>query len=216
MKFQFRVLAASSILLLFGCTQKLSDTSATAYQAIFGNSDIVLDKSSLEEIPYASSYFRINDGPQIFMVLALVDIDPRSGNKQLKWLSQDNAMIVTENGRIIKTLNLPDTNLVSFRSQLPLSNFDKDTTTSAFYDWQPNYQFNAQATITTSFTNTEYITSMLWSGTTDKWTETVTWDSETYQNIFWSAEGMVLKSKQWAIPGKLFIEQEVLRTYLEN
>ncbi len=40
---------------------------------------------------------QLNDGPQLFVVLAFAE------NGQQKWVTQDQAVIVTQNARIVKT-----------------------------------------------------------------------------------------------------------------
>ncbi len=59
-------------------------------------------------MPYASQYMQLNGGPQLFAVLAF------SENGQQKWVTQDGATIVTQHGRLVKTLlggdNLIDVN----------------------------------------------------------------------------------------------------------
>ena len=59
-------------------------------------------------MPYASQYMQLNGGPQLFVVLAF------SENGQQKWVTQDGATIVTQHGRLVKTLlsgdNLIDVN----------------------------------------------------------------------------------------------------------
>ena len=101
----------ASLLLLSACTQKFNDVNATLDEALFGAEDVALTSDKIAELPYASSFVRINDGAQLFMVLAFAEPNPATGIMQLKWLSSDKAMIVTENGRVVKTLGLAQANL---------------------------------------------------------------------------------------------------------
>lgn len=145
-----------------GCSTKFSSINDSIKFAAFGVDDVTLTKQQIEQIPYLSSYVTLNDKAQIFMVLAFIDINPVSNAKQYKWLSSDRAMIVTENGRIIKTVNMPSANLDNL---LPLKNFPSLTSNDkwqAQYDWQPGYQFGQLATILTRQVTTEYIESVLW------------------------------------------------------
>ncbi|MDA0119825.1 YjbF family lipoprotein [Vibrio sp. T11.5] len=202
---------------LTGCTQRFSDTNDTLKEAFWGFEDVILDKETIEKLPYASSYFKINDGPQIFMVLAFVEKNPQSGKTQHKWLSSDKAMIVTEEGRIVKTYNLPDANLSSKTSSENIAHFDNPQYSwTSVYDWQPDYQYNHQAKITTESVATLQLNSVLWSQKVNLWQEYISFEKldKTMQSTFWvDSNGNVLKSAQWVIPDQLFIEQEVLKPY---
>ncbi len=199
-----------------GCSTKFSSINDSIKFAAFGVDNVTLTKQQIEQIPYLSSYVTINDKAQIFMVLAFIDIHPTSGKKQYKWLSSDSAMIVTENGRIIKTINMPTANLYSV---LPLKNFPSltnDNQWQAQYDWQPEYQFGQRATISTRQVATEYIESVLWQENTSVWQENVQFDKsgKSMSNTFWvDRNGNVVKSSQWLIPDTLKIDMEILKPY---
>ena len=49
-------------------------------------------------MPYASQYMQLNGGPQLFVVLAFAE------DGQQKWVTQDQATLVTQHGRLVKTL----------------------------------------------------------------------------------------------------------------
>lgn len=210
---------ATWFMFLAGCTQRFSDTNETLKEAFWGFEDVNLKKETIEQIPYASSYFKINDGPQILMVLAFVEKNPQSGKTQHKWLSSDKAMIVTEEGRIVKTYNLPDANLSSKISSENIAHFDNPQYSwTSVYDWQPDYQYNHQAKITTESVATLQFNSVLWSQKVNLWQEYISFEKlgKTMQSTFWVDEnGMVLKSAQWVIPDQLFIEQEILKPFKE-
>ncbi|WP_236642822.1 YjbF family lipoprotein [Vibrio tubiashii] len=211
------VISTLTLILLLGCAQKTTDISDTLVEAFSGFDDVHLSKDALEKLPYASSYFRINGGPQIFMVLAFVEQNPVNKQTQLKWLSSDQAMIVTENGRVVKTLYLPDVNLAEIQQINSIRQFSQESYQwSAVYSWQPNYQFNYQATIATKRVGEEQLSSLLWNKTLTKWTEDLVFDQlkTNAQSLYWTDKnGQVFKSSQWLIPNKLLIEQEVLKPY---
>ena len=104
-------------LLLQACTQTQKGLEQTVMMAVSGPDDVVKTNQQIADLPYASLYARINAGPQIFVVLGYNE------NGQQKWITQDNAMLVTQHGRLVKTLGLTD-NLqqVSNLSQDPLAN----------------------------------------------------------------------------------------------
>ena len=91
-------------LFLAGCSQQFQDVNSTFDEAFFGSSDVELSKEYIQNLPYSSIYAEVNDQGKIFMVLAYVGENPQTGAEQLKWMSSDKAMIVTENGRIVQTL----------------------------------------------------------------------------------------------------------------
>lgn len=209
-------LLSLGLMTVSGCSTKFSSINDSIKFATFGVDDVTLTKRQIEQIPYLSSYVTINDKAQIFMVLAFIDINPVSAEKQYKWLSSDRAMIITENGRIIKTVNMPTANLDNI---LPLKNFPyltNDNQWQAQYDWQPGYQFGQLATISTRQVATEYIESVLWQENTSVWQENVKFDKsgKKMSNTFWvDRNGNIIKSSQWLIPDALKIDMEILKPY---
>jgi len=67
-----------------------------------GSDGVQLTDDDIQNMRYASQYMSINDGPQLFVVLAYDE------NGQQKWVTQDRATIVTQNGRVVKTVGLDD------------------------------------------------------------------------------------------------------------
>lgn len=213
----YALFIAAFITFSTGCTQRFADTNETLKEAFWGFEDVSLNKEAIEKIPYASSYFKINDGPQIFMVLAFVEKNPQSGKTQHKWLSSDKAMIVTEEGRVVRTYNLPEANLAGKISSKNIIHFTTPQYHwTSVYDWQPEYQYNHQAKVTTKSEATIQLNSVMWSQKVKVWQEYISFEKldETMQSTFWvDSNGNVLKSVQWVIPGQLFIEQEILKPF---
>ncbi|WP_273858890.1 YjbF family lipoprotein [Photobacterium sp. GSS17] len=222
--------------LLAGCSQKFSDVNDTVKLAILGESDIQKSSEDILALPYASMYAQIEDGPQAFMVLALAENEPLFSHTvqpsstlhtdqplRLKWLSSDKGMLATENGRLVKTLNLPFGNLLYSQSVSPdplMLGLHKASTPLQWQrkiDWQPGYHFGyklnshfqneGQATIEI---NGQPVTALHFS-------EHVSVDAlkVSYTNNFWidPNTGAVLKSKQKIAPGLPFIELTLLKPY---
>ncbi|WP_146074530.1 YjbF family lipoprotein, partial [Vibrio jasicida] len=126
-KTQAKLLIITSILLMAGCTQKFNDVSATIEEAYSNYIDVELTSDEIKQVPYASAYLRIGSQKQVFVVLAFAEEDKVTGAKQLKWVSADKSMIVTENGRIVKTIGLQENNLVALSGTYPEFN-DVNTT----------------------------------------------------------------------------------------
>lgn len=201
--------------MLSGCTQRFQDTNATIKEAFFGIDSVEMSTEQVANLPYASAYARINGEHRIFLVLAYAEQNPATGETQLKWMSSDKAMIVTENGRIIKTLSLPSANLVSLSATQTLPTPSAaNAPWQAQYDWQPNYSFGHQANVQSRFVKNEWLTSLLWSKETQLIEETVTFEAlgRTMSNQFWVDEqNNIVKSAQWVVPNKLHIELEILK-----
>jgi len=216
---------------LSGCSQKFNDVNDTINLALFGELDTKLAQDEIQDLPYASIYARIADGPQAFMVLALAEpkinlnkhTTPSQQSVQLKWMSSDKGMLVTENGRIVKTLNLPQGNLIETSSSqpdpitlglhLPLT----PTSWQRSIDWQPGYHYGY--TLRSEFTRQQ--NTIILSNDTPiealHFTETVTASSLDieYQNDFWlhPITGKVLKSRQKLAPNLPYVEITLLKPY---
>lgn len=89
-------------LLLQACTQTQQGLVDTAKLAVMGPDDVTVSDEQIESLPYASMYLRIDKGQRIFLVLGYDE------NGQQKWVTQDRAMLVTQKGRLVKTLGLSD------------------------------------------------------------------------------------------------------------
>ncbi|KHT52216.1 YjbF family lipoprotein [Vibrio sinaloensis] len=207
------------ILFLSGCSQRFQDVNSTLDEALFGFDDFTHDQAYVADLPYASMYVRINQGPQLFMVLAYAETNPVTGNTQLKWFSSDKAMITTENGRIVKTNRLPGANLVGLSSSTQLALPINETIAwQAEYDWQPGYHFAQRAQIESYPVGAGVTKSLLWEKQTRHIKEVVTFNhsQQVMENNYWIDEqGNVVKSHQQLIPHLLEVEFEVLKPYVE-
>lgn len=85
-------------LLLQACSGTTKGLGNALWDSVFGTPGVHLTDADIAEMPYASQYMQLDGGPQLFVVLAF------SENGQQKWVTQDQASIVTQHGRIVKTL----------------------------------------------------------------------------------------------------------------
>jgi hypothetical protein len=211
-------------LFLTACTQKSQDITSTLDEALFGFADINKSRQEINALPYASSHVIIDDGAQIFVVLALAEPSPSHPEQtQLKWLSADHAMLVTENGRLIKTLRLPTDNLMAVsdnKSVDPLRIAGKkpdNYSWSATYDWQPGYRYNYKANLTWKFIERKTIRSAAWEKETDYYQERVTVPALNAQftNHFWLDKDshQVVKSIQYLGPEMPTVEMTILKPF---
>ncbi|MDN2667511.1 regulator [Vibrio lentus] len=231
------ILLLFTALLLTACSQKAKDVNATFDEAFFGSSDVGLSKEYIQALPYSSIYAEVNDQGKIFMVLAYVGENPHTGAEQLKWMSSDKAMIVTENGRIVQTLLLPYENLSGLAFQ-PLNTFSSASSSSpdsssafdvsanpgaqkwqAVYDWQPNYRFGYKANITRTYAGNETVETPLASIDTKKFQEKINFPmlEQDITNEYWvDSKGKVVKTIQYLGPDMTRLELTVLKHYQSN
>ncbi|MGF1737320.1 YjbF family lipoprotein [Photobacterium satsumensis] len=227
------------LLALTGCSQKFNDVNDTVNLAFFGDKDIALSAKEINQLPYASMYARVDDGPQAFMVLAfaensttlgLTDLTGLSNSSslkpshtQLKWVSADKGMLITENGRIVKTLNLPSGNLVNSRSNYadPLALGLHLASTPPHWqhtiDWQPGYHFGYPVKSEFTFFADEHLDINDTIKLTKHYIEHVsipTLDIK-YDNHWWidPNNGAVIKSKQKLAPNLPYIELILLKPF---
>lgn len=205
-----------SVVLLTGCSQRISSVNETLKEAFWGIDDVELSAKQIADIPFASAYVRLNDGPKVFMVLAYAEKNPATGQTQLKWVSQDQAMIVTERGRIVKTLNLFQGNLVRRTGSTPA--WRHNIPWSARYDWSHNHQYGYLGNINLVYLGKQTVTTPLWSDELNHWQENVSFPQlkTTINNQYWvNKNEAVLKSVQYLGPDMARLEMDILKPYVE-
>lgn len=218
-----------------GCSQNFKDVNDTMSLAFLGEDDATLNATDINQLPYASLYARIEDGPQAFMVLALAEDKPSFSSKlndgstkieknlQLKWLSSDKGMLVTQAGRLMKTLNLPQGNLIAvesdFTDPLALGLHRSDTPTVWQYtlDWQPGYHYGYQALSQFNPQGKQVIIVNEQPVDVLYFVETVSVEklNISYQNEYWLSpnNGQVIKSRQKPAPSLPYIQLTILKPF---
>ena len=214
-----RLLVVLSVLsLTFGCTQKFNDVSATVQEAYGNYIDVELTPEEIEAVPYASAYLKIGDQKQVFVVLAFAEQNPLTGNTQLKWVSADKAMVVTENGHIVKTIGLQTTNLAGIYGDVPA--YSAPTVQySLSYDWADKYRYGLPAKVQRSRQGKETVITPISSTTTDVYTEVVTFASleKSVENQYWvNGKGEVVKTRQHLGPNMVPVELTILKRYSKS
>ena len=211
-------IAGFTAVITSGCTQKFNDVSATVKEAYSNYVDVELTAQEIEEIPYASAYLRIGSQKQVFVVLAFAEENPKSNQKQLKWVSADKAMVVTENGRIVKTIGLQAGNLAGIYN-LPKQNSWNEMDFNLSYDWENNYRYGFPADISRSFIKNETITTPLAKIPTSVYEEKITFPtlSQGITNTYWvNDKGNVVKTIQYLGPKMVPIEITILKEYSKS
>ncbi|USD62242.1 YjbF family lipoprotein [Vibrio sp. SCSIO 43140] len=164
----------------------------------------------IKELPYASAYLRINDGAQIFVVLAFAEPNPATGKTQYKWMSSDRAMFIFEDGRLVKTIGLYDNNLQGItHTQITNSSW------SVNYDWMPDYRYGYQGTLVRTEDTLEQVNTPIASYQTQNYTEQVRFDAidATITNQYWrdTKSNRVVKSINYVGPDMAKVEFTVLK-----
>ncbi|MGF1802141.1 YjbF family lipoprotein [Vibrio gigantis] len=223
----FKPLIVSLGLLLSGCSQQFQDLNATFHEAILGDADVSTTAEYIQDLPYASIYAEINDQGKIFMVLAFVGQNPATGAEQLKWMSSDKAMIVTENGRVVQTLLLPYENLSGLTvkpANALVPSFDMSVTPKAqewqaIYDWQPDYRFGYSANIVRTYLNEETVQTPIANIEARKFVEQISYPAlgQDIENQYWvNKKGQVVKTVQYLGPEMTRLELTLLKPYQAN
>ncbi|MCQ9084837.1 YjbF family lipoprotein [Vibrio harveyi] len=203
---------------IFGCTQKFNDVSATVQEAYGNYIDVELTPEEIEAVPYASAYLKIGDQKQVFIVLAFAEQNPLTGNTQLKWVSADKAMVVTENGHIVKTIGLQTTNLAGVYGNVPAYSAPS-VEYSLSYDWSDKYRYGFPTKVQRSHQGKESVITPISSTTTDVYTEVVTFTSleKTVENQYWvNGKGEVVKTRQHLGPNMVPVELTILKGYSKS
>ena len=204
--------------LTFGCTQKFNDVSATVQEAYGNYIDVELTPEEIEAVPYASAYLKIGSQKQVFVVLAFAELNPLTGQTQLKWVSADKAMVVTENGHIVKTIGLQTTNLAGIYGDVPAYSAPS-VQYSLSYDWADKYRYGFPAKVQRSRQGKETVITPISSTTTDVYTEVVTFTSleKTVENQYWvNGKGEVVKTRQHLGPNMGPVELTILKGYSKS
>lgn len=196
--------------------------------ALSGPTDISLPPEQVIDLPYASMYARVEGSAQAFLVLGFAELthsnaSSLSGTHRLKWLSANHEMLVTESGRLVKTINLLGGNLSASFSATPdplalgLLKADTPKTWERHIDWQPGYFSNV--TLKSQFEAKGVQTIMV----NDRPVETLLFIESVYaveldqhfENAFWlhPSSGRVIASKQVLAPGLASIDITVLKPF---
>ncbi len=224
------------LLSISGCSQN-SALWAQMFASTFQSpDDFFISNEKVNEIPYASIYVHLEGGANTILILgnASAPLNPaeNQSNYQLKWYSSDNEMIITESGRVIKTVNLSNKNLTSSYSKDPdpLSlnvlkpetpktwiryiNWREpaerpDLTPTLYSDYKLQSQFYIQGRQVININGNEISTIYV--------TEEVTAPqlSTSYTNQYWLSpdSGLVLASNQKIAPTMPYIELQLLKAF---
>ena len=199
-------------LLAQGCTQTQKSLGETVKLALLGPDDVQVTAEQVESLPYASMYLRVNDGQRIFVVLGFAE------NGQQKWITRDRTMIVTQHGRVVKTLGLTNSlHEVSNLEQDPLADPLRLTEGASWHrqlSWSQAGRFHA-ATAVSHFTRLqdEVLDLAGRKVACRVWQEEVVAGNKSWRNIFWidTTTGQVRQSRQTLDGDDFSVETTILK-----
>lgn len=215
-----RISTLAMMLLLAGCSQRISDISNTVQVATLGYKDVSMTKAQITALPYAAIQFKWGQGPRVLSVLAFAEGD------ELKWITNDKAMVVTQHGRLVRTVGFshdvtytaninkdPLPHLLGLWQQGNLQALRWGTE----HDWQPGYYSGYKALSRFEYHGKEQVTILHEPVTLVKFTEQVIYPklNVEQENVFWlSADtGEVIKSQQFIGPGLPAVEITLIKPY---
>ncbi|WPC74300.1 YjbF family lipoprotein [Vibrio porteresiae] len=222
LKTVIKVSSLALLILLSGCSENSQNVNATIYSTIIGPDETNISQEIVDNIPYASMYARLGDNPQALLVLGWVE-----ENKTpvvFKWISASNEMVVTESGRIVKTVNLVNGgNLVALRSSQPdpltLGVLRNSTPKQWQFtlSWMPGYHMNYEAKSTFIIGDLESVSLPNHTQNLIAVTEKVDIDklSVTYTNHYWidPITEQVVASQQYLYPGSSRIDLSIAKEF---
>ncbi len=148
------LLTIISTVFLSGCSQKSQVLKETLSTAFFPDKDAIISPEYLESMPYARMFVGHEGHAHALLVLGFAETNQSNHSSppsvKLKWFSNKQEMLITENGRLIKTVNLKSGDLTSSHALtsdplllgLHKANTPKDW--SRHVDWSPDNYFNVQ------------------------------------------------------------------------
>ncbi|MFT6267333.1 MAG: hypothetical protein ACJAVV_000130 [Alphaproteobacteria bacterium] len=178
--------------------------------------DVTLSNDEISQSTSDLIYVKNGDRSTVTMALGFIE------NGQYKWLSRDGVMLITENGRLVRTIGLEHNLLyVSNLSSDPLrttSPHDKERQWDRVIDTEYG-EYGVSLSSQTFIATNEVISVQTQQLVTNKYVESVHYQSQKHgehqwTNTFWfhQASGQLLKSSQ-----KLSSQSETLEiTYLSR
>lgn len=198
-------------LLLQACSASTKGLGQSLWNSLFGESGVHLTDDDIQNMPYASQYIQLNGGPQLFVVLAF------SENGQQKWVTQDQAMLVTQHGRLVKTQlagdNLLDVNNLGNDPLIKPNQIVDGASWTRTQGWTEHKNVR-YATARSTFHWAEDETLTLAGGDTAVRVleETVTTDETHWRNRYWvDSEGQIRQSEQYLGAGYFPVKTTLIK-----
>lgn len=211
-------LCLCAISLLAGCARHVTLLGETAKLALLGQPDVQLPTQKIEQLPYASAYLKVGKAPQAFVVLAA------SEQGQQKWVTADKNMIVTDHGRIVKTIGFGEDivsvdNLKSDPLALGLLNSATSEQWQTKVVWAQVFRAGYALVSHFEYKGMEQVTILETSRSLARFDEMVSVSAlnQSYTNSYWvdPKSKMVIKSLQYMGPGLAQVQFTILKPYIQ-
>lgn len=201
-----------------GCAQHVTSLGETAKLAILGQPDVQLPAQKIEQLPYASAYLKVGKAPQAFVVLAVTE------QGQQKWVTADKNMIVTNHGRIVKTIGFGEdirdvANLGADPLSMGLLNASTPTQWQTRMTWAQVFKGGYEMTSRFERKGVEQVSIL------EKTVSLVRFDEQvlvpalnrSYTNRYWlnPDTGLVVKSAQFMGPDLAQVQFTILKPYTQ-
>lgn len=95
------ILSALALTLISGCSLRVKNLAELAERALTDPEDATLTQQEMRDYPYAANYLQFEGLPRVLVVLNFDD------NNVLKWRSGGEEVFMTQNGRLVGTVNVP-------------------------------------------------------------------------------------------------------------
>jgi hypothetical protein len=211
-----RVLACGAAFLLAGCADVpvLANAVDALRFAVIGAPDPPMERAAITKLPYASMSAKIGKGARGMLVLGRYD------GEDLHWIAGTSGVIVTRNGRVVKTsglpVNLKDTR--AFREDpvaTRLHRIEQPADFVRYVDLEPGHRYDLPIRSRFETVGRERITiaeiefdTVLVREINDA--ATFNWK---FENLYWADifDGFVWKSRQHVARGLPPLDLEVLK-----
>lgn len=196
-----------ALLWLTGCGGTPGILYSDVKMALTTPKDVELSLEQVKDSPYDILYLRINDQARISMVLAFLE------HGQHKWVSADSALLIVEQGRVVRTQDFPAELLYTTNTAQDPLRLGPDQLVSAapwlrLTDWRSGSGYAVQSYFTEQ--EPELLEVLQRQRQVRVFTEHVTFEqpNTAFTNTFWfdAASGLLLKSRQQLFPGGTILE----------
>ncbi len=204
--------------LLAGCNNVGRDYADTALALVASRTDVVLGDSAIHALRFPAVYLRIGDGPQVVAILALSELG------EYKWVTSDRVLLTVREGRLLKLAGagfgpLFTSGLESDPLRDPRS-IDPDTRWTRQMDWQVGddvlSNYTVEATYVVDRSVPKVVANQARMLTRVRELNRVVQTGAEFTNEFWfdPADGVVLASRQYALPASVPVELTTLKSPL--
>ena len=205
-----------TICLLGGCSQfnYLSSSYSTSYNLLinrFTDQESIIDKGLIDNIPYASSIISFGNNNK-----SLIILESTKGNKNT-WISSDKIKIIESNGRVVRSIGLPNDLYSIDRPRLNFNKIIKEGKYSyvAYYSFRNPLLNSLKVEVQSVKVGKEIVEILglkreLILIEENLYSPAINWSAK---NKFWHdpVTGFIWKSRQYLSPKLPFVDIEVTK-----